>query len=125
MNFALSFLTQLSARNTSIFSFRNVNLNSIQRIFTRLGMHIDIVRILFWLLIGEFGHFLTELSAHDTSIFSFPDNNLSKCQWILTRHCVCIDNVKIWIGIGNGQISSIFDGYLPETRPYFHFLMVD
>ena len=29
--------------------------------------------------------------------------------------------VEIWFGIANGQISSIFDGYLPETRQYFCF----
>ena len=36
---------------------------------------------------------------------------------------MCIDIVEIWFGIANGQISSIFDGYLPETRPYFRFQM--
>ena len=34
---------------------------------------------------------------------------------------MCIDIVEIWFGIANGQISSIFDSYLPETRPYFRF----
>ena len=34
---------------------------------------------------------------------------------------MCIDIVKIWIGIANGQILSNFDGYLPETCPYFGF----
>ena len=28
---------------------------------------------------------------------------------------VCIDIVEIWFGVGNGQISSIFDSYLPVT----------
>ena len=46
--------------------------------------------------------------------FSFPDDNLSKHQWIFIKLGMCID-----IGIANGQISSNFDSYLPETRPYF------
>ena len=42
--------------------------------------------------------------------FSFPDDNLSKHQWIFTKLGMCIDIVEIWLGIANGQISSIFDG---------------
>ena len=34
---------------------------------------------------------------------------------------MCIDIVDIWFGIANGQISSIFDSYLPETSPHFRF----
>ena len=70
---------------------------------------------------GKFRQFLTELPARDKPIFSFPDDNLSKHQWIFTKFGMCIDIVEIWFGIANGQISSIFDGYLPETRPYFRF----
>ena len=58
------------------------------------------------------------------SIVSFPEDNLSKCQWIFTKLNVCIDIVEILFGIANGQISSIFDSYLPATRPYFHFRMI-
>ena len=47
------FLTELSARDTPIFSFPD-------------------------LLIGKFRQIFTELSARDTPIFSFPDDNLSK-----------------------------------------------
>ena len=32
---------------------------------------------------------------------------------------MCIDIVEIWFVIANGQISSIFDSYLPTTRLYF------
>ena len=53
--------------------------------------------------------------------FLFPDGNLSKHQWILTKLGMCIDIVEIWFWIANGQIASIFDGYLPET-PIFSFL---
>ena len=35
---------------------------------------------------------------------------------------MCIDIVEIWFGIANGQISSNFDSYLPETQPYFLFV---
>ena len=73
---------------------------------------------------GKFRQFLTELSARDTPIFSFPDDNLSKHQGIFTKLDMGIDIVEIWFGIANGQISSIFDGYLPETRPYFRFRMI-
>ena len=58
------------------------------------------------------------------SVFSFPDGNLSKCQWIFTKLGVCIDIVEIWFGIVNGQISSIFDSYLPAIYLYFHFRMI-
>ena len=51
--------------------------------------------------------------------FSFPDDNLSKHQWIFTKLGTCIDIVENWLGIANGQISSNFDSYLPETHPYF------
>ena len=59
------------------------------------------------LLIGKFPRFLTELSAWDMSIFLFPDDNFSKYLWIFARLSIYIDIVKIWLGIANGQISSI------------------
>ena len=34
---------------------------------------------------------------------------------------MCIDIVEICFGIADGHISSIFDSYLPMTRPYFNF----
>ena len=70
---------------------------------------------------GKFRQFLAELSARDTFIFSFPDDNFSKYQWIFTKLGAWIDIVKTWFGIADGQILSIFDSYLPATRPYFHF----
>ena len=63
---------------------------------------------------GKFRQILTELSARD--IFSFPDDNLSKCQGILTKLGTCINIKEIWFGITDGQISLIFDSYLPATR---------
>ena len=66
------FLTELSARDTPIFSFPDDNLSKHQWIFIKLGMCIDIVEIWFGIANG------TELSARDTPIFSFPDYNLSK-----------------------------------------------
>ena len=65
---------------------------------------------------GKFHQILEELSIRDLSIFSLPDNNLSKYQGILTKLGTCIDIKKIQFGIANGQISSIFDSYLPATR---------
>ena len=58
------------------------------------------------------------------SVFWFPDDNLSKCQWIFTKLDAGIDFVEIWFGIVNGQISSIFNNYLPTTDLYFHFRMI-
>ena len=55
---------------------------------------------------------------------SFLDDSLSKHQWIFTKQSMCIDIVKIWFWIADGQISSNFDGYLPQTCPYLHFQMI-
>ena len=41
------FLTELSAYNTSDFSFPDDNLNKYQLICTKLGLYIDIVEIWF------------------------------------------------------------------------------
>ena len=48
-----SFLTELSASNTSIFSFQDINLSKSQWIFTRLYMCIDIVEIWFGIAYGQ------------------------------------------------------------------------
>ena len=83
-----------------------------------LGYHIDCP--CFHLSICPF----VCLSFICPSVFSFPDDNLSKYQWIFTKLGMCIDIVEIWFGIANGQISSIFDSYLPMTFPYFCFRMI-
>ena len=41
------FLTELSARNSSVFLFHDDNFSKYQWIFTKLGMCIDIVEIYF------------------------------------------------------------------------------
>ena len=41
-----------------------------------------------------------------------------------TKLDVCINIMETWFGIADGQISSIFDSYLPVTCPYFHFWMI-
>ena len=60
------------------------------------------------------------LSFIRPSVFLFLDDHLSKCQWIFTR----CDILEVWFGIVNGQISSIYDSYLPVTSLYFHFWMI-
>ena len=69
---------------------------------------------------GKFCQILTELPARDMlkfgDIFGFPDDDFSKCQGILTKFGICIDRKEIWFGIAYGQISSMFDSYLPATR---------
>ena len=47
------FLTELSARDTPIFSFPDGNLRKHQWIFTKLGMCIDIVEICFGIANGQ------------------------------------------------------------------------
>ena len=47
------FLTELSARDTPIFSFPGDNLSKHQWIFTKLGMCIDIVEIWFGIANGQ------------------------------------------------------------------------
>ena len=73
------------------------------------------------LLMGTFCQFLTELSAGNRSMFSFLDDNFCKYQWIFTKLSVYIDIVESCFRIADRQISSIFDSYLPGTRPHFHF----
>ena len=70
------------------------------------------------LLMGKLYQILTELTAWDTPIFSFLDDtrNLSKCQGILTKLGTWINIKETWFGVGNGQISSIFDSYMHVTR---------
>ena len=46
-------LAELCARDTPIFSFPDDNLTNNQWIFTRLGMRIDIVDILFGIANGQ------------------------------------------------------------------------
>ena len=47
------FLTELSARDTPIFSFLDYNLSKLQGIFTKLGMCIDNVGIWFGIADGQ------------------------------------------------------------------------
>ena len=54
-------------------SFQDDNLSKHQRIFTKLGMCIDLWKSGLGLLIGKFHQFLTELSACHTSPLSFSD----------------------------------------------------
>ena len=69
------FLTELSVRKTSIFSFLDDNFSKDQWIFTKLGMCIDIVDICFRIANRRICPFWTELSASNTSVFYFQDNN--------------------------------------------------
>ena len=81
-------------------------------------MCIDIVKIWFGIVNGQISsNFDSYLCPRHMPIFSFPGENLSKFQGILTKLGTCIDIKEIWFGIANGQISSNFDSYLPETCP--------
>ena len=105
----------------SVFSFQDDNLRKFQLIFTKLGLHIDILEFWFGLLMGNFCPFLSYVL--DTFVFSFLDDNLSTYQRIITKRGMCCDIADIWFGVVNGHISSIFDSYLPADsgRGYYHF----
>ena len=55
----------------------------------------------------------TRLLVIPPSVFLFQDDNFGKFQWIFNKLGICIDIVEIWLGIANGQISSIFFMELP------------
>ena len=106
----ISIFWQLSARNTSVFSFPEYNLSKYQWIFTKLGIVTAVVEIWFGIANRKIST-IFEFCARDTSIFLFQDNNFSKYRWIFTQPdiCMCFDIVKIWFGIAIGYISSTFD----------------
>ena len=106
------FLTELSARDTSDFSFPNNSLSKFQWIFTKLGRCIDIVQIWFGIANGQIMQIFDRVS--DTSIFLFSGENLSTYQWIFTKLSMCIDIVEIWFRIANEQISL----FLIELSPH-------
>ena len=57
------FLTELSAHDTSIFSFQDNNLSKSQRIFTKLDMYLTLWRSELGLLLSTFLQYLTELGG--------------------------------------------------------------
>ena len=68
------FLTELSARNTSIFYFQDDNFSNSQWIFTKFDVCIDIMEVsALGLLIGKFRPFLTVICPrHDNGgVLSF------------------------------------------------------
>ena len=92
------FLTELSARNMSVFSYLDDNFSKYQWIFTRLGICIALIlwRSAFRLLMAKSSIF--GLSGRNTSVFYFLDNNFSKSRWIFTKFDMCIDIVEICLG---------------------------
>ena len=72
------FLTELSARDTPIFSFPDDNLSTHQWIFTKIAICIEIKEIWFGIANGQISSIFYGVICWDTSIFSFLDENLSK-----------------------------------------------
>ena len=67
--------------------------------------------LLFYTLLHDSGGVLWShvgCSSVHLSVVLFPNDNLSKYQWIFVKLSICIDIVEFWLGIVNGQISSIF-----------------
>ena len=88
----------------SVFSFPDDNLNKCQRIFTKLGIYIDIVKIWFGITNGQFSSIFDEV-IYDTSVFLFPADNLSNFQIIFTKLGVHIGMIEIWLGNAYEQFS--------------------
>ena len=70
--------TELSARDTPIFSFPDYNLVNNKGFSSILLYALILRRSGLGLLMGKFRQIFTELSARDTPIFSFLDDNFSK-----------------------------------------------
>ena len=104
----LSILTELSAHDTSVFSFLDDNFSKYQWIFTKLGMCSDIVEICSRIANGQissiFDSYLPAIHPYFTfrtitlvNLNGFSPNLI--CAFILWRSA-------LWLLIG---ISSIFD----------------
>ena len=103
------FLTELSARDTPIFSFPVDNFSKYQGILTKLEICIDIKEMWFGIANKQISlHFGGVIYPRHAHIF-VSGLDLSIYQGILTKLGTCIDIKGIWFGISNGQISSIFD----------------
>ena len=70
--------TELSARDTPIFSFPDDYLVNNKGFSSNLLYGLTLRRSGLGLLMGKFCQIFTELSAQDTPIFSFLDDNFSK-----------------------------------------------
>ena len=104
------FLIELSARDTTVFSFLDDNFTKYQWIFTKLGVCIDIVDICFGTAYGSISFIFYRVISRNTSVFYFQDNNLSKSQWIFTKFDMRIGIVEIcFVGIAHRQILLIYD----------------
>ena len=55
--------SELSARDTPMFSFSDDNLSKLQGILTKLAIYIDIKEICFGIAMDKFCQIFTELSA--------------------------------------------------------------
>ena len=95
------FLTELSARDTSIFSFPDDNLSEYQWIFTKLGICIDIVEIWFEMINGQISSILDSYLPATRPYFRFRMIT-SKYRWVFTKLGIYIDIVEIWFGVTNG-----------------------
>ena len=102
------FLTELSARDRSVFSFPDDNFSKCQWMFTKLGVCIHIVNSALGLQKGKFRQFFDRVICLGHVRIFISGRYFTKYQWIFTKLWVCIDFVDIWFGIANGRISSIF-----------------
>ena len=103
-----SIVTELSARNTSVFSFPDNNLININIFSPNLVCALVLCRSSLKMIIGNFCHFWQSYLPATYPYFRFRIIT-SKFHWIFIKFGICIYIVKIWCRIANGQISSFFD----------------
>ena len=90
------FLTALSARYRSIFSFPGDNFSKYRWTFSTFGVCIGIVEICFRIADMRISSvFYRIICPVQVRIFSFLEDNFTKYQWIRTKLGVYIDNVDI------------------------------
>ena len=83
-------LTELSARDTPMFSFSDDNLSKHQWIFTKLGVCIDTVEIWYGIANEQISSNFDGVICPRRPYFRFWTIK-SKCQGILTKLGTCID----------------------------------
>ena len=78
-------LTELSANDTSVFSFPDDNFSKYQWIFTKLGMCIDVVETWYGIADGQIPLIFVSVICTRHVRISFLDDNFSKYQWVFTK----------------------------------------
>ena len=98
-----SILTELSARNTSIFYFQDNNLCKSQWSFTKFGVCIDIMKSCLWIAHGQISSMSDRVICprHDNGgVLSFHVLFIHRMPCAITQQCV--------YGLGFKQMRKLF-----------------